>query len=587
MKPSSDKSPVPAKVRTLVHRSFDEELPASDIQKIEQALSASAEARRWYSEVAQLHADLLAQTEAVEICKRIQSEFPQNLPATLPSGEPLAASGTVRRRWKISPFSIAASLLVVGLAIGCGMGLLAATIIHVRPMFAPAPWTWDVGKDVVARIAGTHNARWQPSESPTTPPTLGVRVGQQFRLAEGQLQLAFRNGAKLLLTGPVVFEVRSENGGKLYSGQLAATTPRTLSTFHIETSGGQFNFGPGHYGVEVATDELRVASTFHAFSGIAPGAISARLITSTWQVHELTEGQACRIDSGGRVRKVALANADDYVVDLPKTNFEPFVGKTIYLGNLFDDSKSVPLAEAVRTDTYQAAGETIDLGVAAVLDGGLDVDLRLAEDGVLFNLANVGGGGPAVVGLPGNDTFRSITTFPIRTTGQDFHSGAPLPKIEEGIGMCSNELITFDLDELRKAGRLGRRAMRFVADRVGINDREDPLRQGRLLAKARFVVIVSTKDKVLSAQVDGKEFPVANRNGIFAFDLSGTELPPPLRYDGRYVSFDVPIPADGRYLTLATTMLGMEHNDHGVFSGARLELERDEASTGRVARSED
>ena len=245
----------------------------------------------------------------------------------------------------------------------------------------------------------------------------------------------------------------------------------------------------------------------------------------------------------------------------------------MFLGNLFDDSKTASLTEAMQTDTFQAAGETIDLGVAAVQDGGLDVDVSLSEGGVRFSLENVGGGGPRVKGLPANDTYRSCSTVAIRTTGADFNADECTFKVEEGIGMSTNELLTFDLDEIRNSGRLGGRTLRFVADRVGMNDREPESTVSRGLASARFVVLVSTADTVLGGYVDGKQYPVLKRGDVSMFDLTGTSnCRDHSAATVEFVSFNVPLPANAKFLTLATTMCDVEHDDHAVFSGARLEI---------------
>jgi hypothetical protein len=446
------------------------------------------------------------------------------------------------------------------------------------------PWNWKVDNDVVAKITSTSQVAWQPSETPETPPTLGVRVGQHIRLASGQLQLVFRSGVNVMIIGPAVFEVRSETGGKLYSGRLSATASANSSPFHVETPVGRFQFGAGHYGIEVDNQRGYPASRLHAISGIAAGDDAARFVSTTGSEFNILAGQTFECTATGKTSVVPLADGGSFAPTMPPARREVFTGDTIFLGHLFDDCKSSSLTEATQTDTYQAAGETIDLGVAAVHDGGLDVDVQLAEDGVLFNLLNVGGGGPKVVGLPANATFRSTSTVPIRTTGCDFGAPKPLPRIEEGIGMCANELLTFDLDELRRAGQLGSRAMRFVVDRAGINDREDPLEGSRNMASVRMIVIVSTPTEVIAGFVDGQQMDVFERGGVFSFDLASNELSQELRYDGRFVSFDVPIPLEARFLTLATTMLTDEHHDHAVFSGARLELSESQRSAVKTTR---
>lgn len=208
--------------------------------------------------------------------------------------------------------------------------------------------------------------------------------------------------------------------------------------------------------------------------------------------------------------------------------------------------------------------------------------MSLAEDGVLFNFSNVGGGGAKVGGLPGNDTHRSISiSIPIRTTGEllGHHlSQGSLPKVEEGIGIDSNKLLTFDLRELRWAGELEGRSMRFVADRAGMNDREYPLDGSLENAHANLIVIVSTEDEVLSANLNGQEAPVTEHAKVFSLDVDEAQATNGLRYNKGFVKFDVPIPPDARFLTLVSTQLESEHHDHTVFSGARLQIEPEQAS---------
>jgi len=563
-------------IRALVHRSFDEPLPESEIRKIERVLSTNVEARKWYAQMVQLHADLSTTCGAYEVCKYIRDEFPESqLDETESTLEPQDNTGSwfglKRGRW-MSNYA-AAALILIGIGLGCGVTLFASSVLRMTRTYMPVPWEWSVANDVIAKVESTKGAEWQSSEFPETLPTRGLRVGQQIRLTEGTMTLSFRSGTEVILQGPLVFEVRSENGGKLYKGRLATTVPSDLKAFHIETRNGRFQLGPGQFGIGVDEVEGMLSSEIHVFSGIAYGAESALFINNQEKQTSIRSDEAMSFNDQGEAHRIALASLDEYPSTERFSTQESFEGNEIFLGNLFDDSKAASLTEAMLTDKYQAAGETIDLGIAAVRDGGLDIDVSIAEDGVLFNLLNVGGGGPAVAGLPSNDTYRSVSTIPIRTAGENFGTAGPLPKVEEGIGISANELLTFDLNEIREAGQLGQREMRFLVDRAGINDRENPLQDSRDTAGANLVVIVSTENDVIAGYVNGELFDVVDRGGVFSFNLEDASLPPELRYDGRFVSFDVPLPADARFLTLATTMNDVEHHDHGVFSGARLELE--------------
>ena len=185
------------------------------------------------------------------------------------------------------PVRMAASILIIGLGLGCGVGIMAATLHFLPnpPTFLPLPWNWLVNSDVVAKIDSTHELVWQTSsESPETLPTRGLRVGQQVRINEGWMQLTYRNGVGVILQGPAVFEVRSEHGGKLFSGRLSVTTPAGSPPFHIETRAGRLQVGIGHVGVDAGDSTSDRQVEVNSFSGGAPGIAMAQFVSNSGEI---------------------------------------------------------------------------------------------------------------------------------------------------------------------------------------------------------------------------------------------------------------------------------------------------------------
>ncbi|GIS63625.1 MAG: hypothetical protein CM1200mP2_58500 [Planctomycetaceae bacterium] len=81
-------------------------------------------------------------------------------------------------------------------------------------------------------------------------------------------------------------------------------------------------------------------------------------------------------------------------------------------------------------------------------------------------------------------------------------------------------------------------------------------------------------DAIIAGYVNGRKQKVEENDKQYYF---AGPLPPPLKGDGKYASFDVPVPPEAKFLTLGTT--GADHpadnpinSDHSVFSGARLEM---------------
>lgn len=235
---------------------------------------------------------------------------------------------------------------------------------------------------------------------------------------------------------------------------------------------------------------------------------------------------------------------------------------TIPLSNLLDDDKNTSLVDAIASDTYQAVASSSDLGIFASVAGGLDADLAISPT-VTFNLSSIGGGS-GQAGSPSNDTFRSLSTDAIRTTGVS----SPLPsiKIEDGIGMTANNLLTFDLDELRVAGGYAATDGFFTA-RAGLNDTAGDNR-----GLVRTAAILSdASGNVIAGYVNGQQVDVSQSGGVWSFTGS---IPPSLQGVGapRLSQFAFSVPANATHLTLATTSVGSINTDHAVFSGANLEF---------------
>ena len=82
--------------------------------------------------------------------------------------------------------------------------------------------------EVIGHITGMVDCKWeQSSEIPSSksqdprPKTL-VSLGDKFALASGLIEITYDTGAKVILQGPVTYEVESPAGGFLSVGKLTA-----------------------------------------------------------------------------------------------------------------------------------------------------------------------------------------------------------------------------------------------------------------------------------------------------------------------------------------------------------------------------
>jgi len=261
---------------------------------------------------------------------------------------------------------------------------------------------------------------------------------------------------------------------------------------------------------------------------------------------------------------IAFVSAADRTVVVPGV---------IPLGNLFDDSQGVSLASAISTDKFCAAASDKSLGVNRVVQG-WGKQTQFAPD-LHFEFTQLGSDGSLHGGVI-NDGWDA--TGGIRTLGQPFPANSG--RTEQGIGMHANALITFDLEQLRQSGLLpADQTFVFRVDRAGLND--DTF--GSDGPSAHLAVIVSRPhqkkdvfDGIIAGYVNGQPVKIDENDGIYYF---GGEIPAPLKANGVFAKFEIPIPGDAKFLTLVSTGAGMGpgdnsiNSDHTVFSGARLEFD--------------
>jgi cytochrome c553 len=242
---------------------------------------------------------------------------------------------------------------------------------------------------------------------------------------------------------------------------------------------------------------------------------------------------------------------------------------TIPLGNLFDDKKGALLTSAIVSDPFRSTASVGGLGVIRVAHGwGSDTQIA---DGIQFDFKSIGSDSRQH-GKITNDGWSAEGG--IRTQGQKCKSS--ISRTEQGIGMHANALITFDLDEIRRAGLIpAGMPMTFKVDRAGIND--DSFQAS---SSVHIAVLVSrphqkesTFDAIIAGFIDGQAAQVAENDTVYYFD---GEIPEPIEADGRFVSFDVPIPEEARYLTIVATGAEISEtentisSDHAVLSNARV-----------------
>lgn len=231
------------------------------------------------------------------------------------------------------------------------------------------------------------------------------------------------------------------------------------------------------------------------------------------------------------------------------------------LGNLLDDPKGTSLVSAIASDTYGAGASVHDLGVNRIVKGGLNA-AALITPSLTFNASNIGGGSAVPGALPNNDRVYTGGSSPISSIGSLV---LPMPsnKVEDGIGLWGDMVISFDLNEIRHAGGMNETQDFVFMARGGINDYAPET------ASLRVAVIVSNASGVLSAWVNGELVDVEENGGVWS--VTGY-VPEALSGSGqRLTNFLVPIPGDATQISLMSLSLDDGNSgDQAIFADAKL-----------------
>ncbi len=158
---------------------------------------------------------------------------PQVTPAPAPLIPPIVihASDAVPTVFSFSMSHLGGWLISYGAAtVIVGMAILGSWVYRVSHDYRIAgPSSRSPAADVAVRekepglvgqITGMTDCRW--ATPPVTPVDAGVSLGCKYVLTSGLMEITYQTGAKVILQGPVAYEVDSSSGGFLSLGKLTA-----------------------------------------------------------------------------------------------------------------------------------------------------------------------------------------------------------------------------------------------------------------------------------------------------------------------------------------------------------------------------
>ncbi len=131
-------------------------------------------------------------------------------------------SGLLSSGW---PVAYLLATAILGIALLIGSVVPVSQPVQVARQSVPLPSPLAPLPSMVGRITGMVDCKWeQSSEIPSSksqdprPKTL-VSLGDKFALASGLMEITYDTGAKVILQGPVTYEVEAKDGGYSFRWQ--------------------------------------------------------------------------------------------------------------------------------------------------------------------------------------------------------------------------------------------------------------------------------------------------------------------------------------------------------------------------------
>lgn len=147
--------------------------------------------------------------------------------------------------------------------------------------------------EVVGRVIGLNNARWQSGSKQLTYGD-SIDEGQTIRLESGGLEILLTNGAKITAAGPSDFVLSSLLKMDLDRGKIVAAVPRTARGYTIMTPASELVDIGTQFGVSVADSG---ETELHVFDGDVLA--RSRMNEGTSDFIHYKENEAIRFNSDG------------------------------------------------------------------------------------------------------------------------------------------------------------------------------------------------------------------------------------------------------------------------------------------------
>ncbi len=228
------------------------ELSAEESAQLQQLLKRSAQARRYFLEYMQLHAEL---HWAAGMGREEKPAAPV-LGPECPLGVPLPTPAGVRIRKAIWQWRWV--LAAVGL-----LAVISLGIVLVGAIWKPGPGGLPPSPAPLARWGQTSLPQWAPgSAKPDSTPELSQ--GQTIELQSGYAEILFSQHTRVILEGPARFHLLGPHTAEVRFGRLSVYAPPEEPKLSLQTPWVVLEGANTQFGLLV---EQTGAAEIHLFSG--------------------------------------------------------------------------------------------------------------------------------------------------------------------------------------------------------------------------------------------------------------------------------------------------------------------------------
>jgi hypothetical protein len=202
----------------------------------------------------------------------------------------------------------------------------------------------------VGRVTGMAYCKWAEGSRPASHYER-IFIGQRFNLDSGLVEITYDSGARVILQGPVTYEIDSNNGGYVFVGKLSGKIiAETGRGFTVRTPTAKIVDVGTEFALEVTPNGAVETVVFSGMITLAPVASReqkggvATAVPAAPQV--LREGQAAKVvNVAPRSSNVAIpriqavskvAKSDRFVRTMPTVPAEILIGPVQYNGSFED-----------------------------------------------------------------------------------------------------------------------------------------------------------------------------------------------------------------------------------------------------------